>query len=379
MRISILTPTFLPRVGGAEVVVFELAKQLINYGHDVNIITPKWLKGPKWLRKEETNGIEIFRFNIKRRIWKFIDPFFHLQPLLKEMSPDILNAHYVSPTGFGGFFWSKIMGIPSVFTLHGEDIYDPIYSVPKVLQRLMKGVLRNCSDITAISSFVKNIVVRKFSISEERIKVIPNGVNTKKFAPYCNGTAIREKYHIKDNELLVLTVQRLHPRKAVQYFLKVISKISKSEDRMRFMIVGDGPEKLKLMKLSRILKIEDKLIFTGFVPDSTLPSYYAACDIFTLHTLYEGLGVVLLEAIASGKPVVTTIAGGTTDIIQDGVNGLLVKPRDIKAFTNAVLILANNKDLRTKMGERGREMAVDKFDWKTIAKKYIQVYTSVAK
>lgn len=377
MRISILTPTFLPRVGGAEVVVFELAKQLINYGHDVNIITPKWLKGPRWLRKEETNGIKIFRFNIKRRIWKFIDPFFHLPPLLKEMSPDILNAHYVSPTGFGGFFWSKIMRIPSVFTLHGEDIYDPIYSVPKVLQRLMKGVLRNCSDITAISSFVKNIVVSKFSISEERIKVIPNGVNTKKFTPYCNGTVIREKYHIKDNELLVLTVQRLHPRKAVQYFLKVISKISKSEDRMRFMIVGDGPEKLKLMKLSRMLKIEDKLIFTGFVPDSTLPSYYAACDIFTLHTLYEGLGVVLLEAIASGKPVVTTIAGGTTDIIQDGVNGLLVKPRDIEAFTNAVLILANNKDLRTKMGERGRKMAVDKFDWEKIAKKYIQVYTSV--
>ena len=379
MRISILVPTFFPRVGGAEVVVYELTKQLINHGHDVNIITPKWLKGPRWLGKEEINGVEVFRFNIKRRVWQFIDPFFHLQPLLKEISPDVLNAHYVIPTGFGGFFWSKVMGIPSVFTLHGADIYDPIYSVPKVLQRLMKGVLRNCSDITAVSSFVKNIVVRKFSISEDRIKVIPNGVNTRKFAHYCNGTAIREKYHIKDNELLVLTVQRLHPRKAVQYFLKVISKISKSEDRMKFMIVGDGPEKAKLMNLSRTLKIEDKLVFTGFVPDSTLPSYYAACDIFTLHTLYEGLGVVLLEAIASGKPVVTTIAGGTIDVIQNGVNGLLVKPKDVNAFANAILTLAKNKDLRIKMGERGRKMAVDKFDWEKIAEKYIQVYKNIQK
>jgi len=147
--------------------------------------------------------------------------------------------------------------------------------------------------------------------------------------------------------------------------------------KARFLVVGDGPERTSLEALARGLGLEGALAFAGAVENAQLPAVYAASDLFAFHTLHEGLGIVLLEAIASGRPVVTTAAGGTTDIIREGQNGLLVPPGDERAFADAVVRLLLDEATARALAVRGREIAEREYDWGIVASRYLEIFHRV--
>jgi len=114
--------------------------------------------------------------------------------------------------------------------------------------------------------------------------------------------------------------------------------------------------------------------FAGAVDNAGLPPFYAASDLFVFHSFHEGLGIVLLEAAASGLPVVTTEAGGTVDIVRDGMNGVVVPPGDHRALAGAAVRLLRDETLRETLGRRGRDMAERDFDWNVVAERYLEVF-----
>ena len=170
---------------------------------------------------------------------------------------------------------------------------------------------------------------------------------------------------------MILSVQRLSGRKGLNYLIQVIPEIIKHNRNVSFVIVGKGPEEEKLKQLTEELKIQSQVIFAGFVSDEDLPSYYAAADLFVLPTLYEAFGLVYVDALCFGLPIVTTVNGGSMDIINKD-NGILIPPNDTIKLSEAI-IEALNKNWDKDKIKRGAE----KYRWDTIYGKYMKLYESV--
>jgi glycosyltransferase involved in cell wall biosynthesis len=391
MNICILIPSFLPEIGGAEIGAFQLAKYLRQSGHKIAVVTPRLAK--KSLKFEIMDGIEIYRFpsfSLPGRLGKALSwrwpfralletinvflPYFYLKSILIQINPDILHMHYVFPLGFSGLYWAKKLDIPTVLTLIGQDIYDPYYIPGKQLHLISKKVMHKVDALTTISTFIKDALVAKFQISAARIEVIPYGVEIERFSPLIKGDEIRNKFGLQNGEKIILTVQRLHVRKGVQFALEAFSEVEKKYTDVKFLIVGDGPEKKVLLRLAEDLAIQDKVIFAGAVENSDLPQYYAAADIFAFHSIYEGFGIVMIEAAASGKPIVTTGSGGSLDIVRNGLNGLLVPAKDSRALADAMMKVLENPELGVSFGRKAREIAEQEFSWDRVSEKYLTIF-----
>ena len=175
----------------------------------------------------------------------------------------------------------------------------------------------------------------------------------------------------------MLTVQRLYRRKGVHEFIEAAALVAGECPHTKFLIVGDGPERAPLDQFVTARGLRERVTFAGAVENAGLPPYYAAADLFLFHTFHEGLGIVLLEATASGVPVVTTAAGGTVDIVRDGDNGVVVPAGDSRALASAAIRLLRDDLARTTLGRNGQERARREFDWDIIAGRYLDVFRQV--
>lgn len=381
MHIAILIPWFLPQIGGAEISAYELARHLVARGHRVGVITPRFCR--EWPGRETIEGISVYRYpapvwaNRGKQIPGVIYAFAFVGRMLAAVKPDLLNLHYVVPTGLGGAWWGARLRLPRVFTLIGSDIYDPFHPLPRFYTPLISYFLGRADSLTAISSFVKERLIQHFVIPSDRVTIIPCGVNTLRFHTGLDGELVRNRYSISPDEKVILAVQRLHRRKGVHYLIEAVKLVMTHRPGVRLLLVGDGPERLVLQAWVDQLEMSDRVIFAGAVPDVELPSYYGVADLFTMHSFHEGLGIVFLEAMAAGKPIVATAAGGNLDIVRQGVNGVLVPPGDSHALAEAMLELLDDPATMQAMGERGRQIAETEYDWDAVADRYLAVFKDV--
>ncbi len=178
---------------------------------------------------------------------------------------------------------------------------------------------------------------------------------------------------------MLLTVGRLDERKGHDTIIASLPKILQREPDAVYLIVGKGRTLSHLQKLAKENGVEDKVIFAGYVPDEDLPDYYRLCDVFilanritekdtTLAGDVEGFGIVFVEANSTGKPVIGCHSGGVVESVEDGKTGILVEPGNSEAIADAVIQLFGDEDKRKKMGEYGRERAVEKFEWDKLSK-----------
>ncbi|MFX1521212.1 MAG: glycosyltransferase, partial [Promethearchaeota archaeon] len=315
MKIVMTMPSFLPHRGGSEIMAYELAKRLVDLGHKVVIHTIQ-KKGTKKCAK--IDGIEIYRFKDIRLFPKLskitlgkIPSIFSFSAipslfrLAKKIRPHIIHSHFLADTGLAAIIVGSILKIPVITSLLGKDIFDPVDPVPKKWHNCLVWLMEKSSKVIACSKDQK-WRAQVMGVSSD-ISIIPHGVNTKEFIPSIK-VDIKKKLGIRGP--MILSVQRLHPRKGLKYLLDAIPIILDKIPPAKFIIVGKGSEKIKIEKKIHALRLENSVKLVGFVPESELPHYYANCDLFVLHSLYEAFGIVLLEAMASGKPVVATICGG---------------------------------------------------------------------
>lgn len=215
-----------------------------------------------------------------------------------------------------------------------------------------------------------------------KVVTIINGVDLDRFSPKVDGSAARQKFNIREGEVVIGIAARFHPIKGHDTFLKaarmVIEKCAAFRQGVRFLVAGgtvfaeDAEHEIRVRKLAEDLGIADKVIFTGIIDD--MSPIYAAMDMLVLASRAEGCGRVIFEAMATGRPVIGTNSGGTPEIIVDGVTGILVPPEDTEAMAGAMAELALNEKKRLSMGAEGRKRCEDLFDIKLHVKKTERIY-----
>jgi glycosyltransferase involved in cell wall biosynthesis len=205
----------------------------------------------------------------------------------------------------------------------------------------------------SVSEAVRKKYLEREKIQQHKIRVVYHGVEQRFMEEQKKGSELRVKLGIGRQESLIGTIARLHKDKGIRTLLEAISLALKSMPQMRLLIIGNGPEKAKLMEIAERLGIIDRVIFTGFKPD-VLP-LMALLDVFCLTSKEEGLPQSLLEAMALGKPAVVSRVGGVMELIEDGIGGILIPPGDAEILCRSVLYLLQNPQKAKKMGNAGRK------------------------
>ena len=377
--------------------VFTLSNMLAKKGFNVVVLVPHCYNAKKF---EIMGNLRVYRFsyfypaslqklcyeggileNLKKSFlakiqvpFLLISEYFNVLRVIKKEKIDFIHAHWILPQGFLAAIIKKFYKIPYIATAHAGDIF-PIKK--GVLKNFAKSAIDNASQITANSNFTKNSILK---ISSSKISIIPMGVDFKDFNSIEKDHNLKKKY---ENNNIILFVGRLVEKKGVEYLIKTMPIVLKSIPNSKLLIIGDGPEMRKLIKLAEELNLEKNVIFVGKIRNQDLPKYYATADVFVGPSIVtkkgdtEGLGVVFLEAIASGTCVVGSNVGGIPDIIKQNKTGLLVEQKNIVELANAIIDLLKNRKLRERLSKNAIKHIKNLYSWNLVAEKFFQIYSKI--
>ncbi|MBI2634899.1 glycosyltransferase family 4 protein, partial [Candidatus Peregrinibacteria bacterium] len=294
--------------------------------------------------------------------------------IIKKEQPDILHIHIWNPASCR--YALAIKKIPIITTEH-----DPFkLSIFKTL--IKNNLLKNVRKIIAISQHNKKILEGLYPRHKDKITVIHNGIDTtwwqSQLLRFDENEKIKIKEEVflaKENTLIVATIAELHERKGQKYLLQAIPETVKKFPNVKFVFIGEGHDRQNLEKLARKLNIENHTIFLG--RQKKIPNLLKASDIFCLPSRREAFGLVNLEAMITGLPVVATKTGGIPEIIENNKTGLLVEPENSEALTSALLQLIGDQKLREQFATAGEKTVLENFDAEQMAQKYEKVYESM--
>lgn len=273
----------------------------------------------------------------------------------RYFSPDVAEMQFVYRAWAG---YRKENGLP----LSLGDRITPV---------IERRNIQRAKEIIAISNSVKNEVIKYYGTPEEKVHVVHSGVNLDEFTPdnrQKHSNEIRKRYGIDSDDLVLLFVGNPFERKGLRYVLEALPRI-KTENIKLFILGKDNVE--PYTKLAADLGVKDKVIFAGLLPG--VSKYFGISDIFIFPTLYEPFGLVILEAMASGLPVITSQLAGAAELIEDGKDGLLLKnPKDSNDIADKLNYLLDNDRARNKIGKGARNKA-EKHSWEVVANQMMDV------
>lgn len=311
------------------------------------------------------NVKEGFLVKIQVLTFLFFNVFYSLRKLRKM---DVIHVQWPIPNGLGALFLKKIYGIPYINTIHGEEVHlSKRYHMLFALRWLVNNSSKTITNSTATRKFCLEA-----GLDGEKIEVIPFGVNTDFFRPL--------DVYKDENIFQILSVGYLIERKGFEYLIRAMPNVLAEHENARLKIVGSGPLESKLKSLIYELDLGDQVEIIKNVSDEKLLMMYNSADLFVLPSIVdsqgntEGLGVVLLEAMACGVPVIGSDVGGIPDIIYEGVTGLLIPEKDVFKLFKVIINMIESDDLRKEIGINGNLMVKEKFSWFNIAKYYLKFY-----
>lgn len=276
--------------------------------------------------------------------------FFGLVRLLEEQQPDIVHTHGVKANFFGRLAAKKIGLAPIVTTVHSLLRYDYINPVARILATLLDKSTRSLTDrYIAISEKIKTQLETE-RIPASKIEVIHHGIEATRFRNVRveESEPLARQWGKEEGNLLIGAIGRLHKVKGFSYFVEACSQLHEEEaGRYRFVLIGDGPERESLERLVQEKGLADVFHFAGFRDD--VATCLHALDCYVSSSLSEGLGLAVLEALASGTPVVATGVGGVLDFARHEHNCLLVEPADSQNIASAIRRLVNDQDLINRL------------------------------
>ncbi len=324
-----------------------------------------------------------------------VDNWFFNRSLIKSgsaINADVYEAHAVSGYGFSKKLEKLGIKKPFIHTIHGvlADEYEQAKKngYPSVrgrfanyfMQRLSKleeETAKNATIVVTISNYSLEKIQKYYGIDRSKVRIVPNGVDIEKFKPM-DTKEVRQQFGL-GNEPCVLFVGSLIPRKGLPFLVEAAKNVVRAQADTTFLIVGDGPLRKKLHDSLKTANLSGNFKFLGNLKDKVLPSIYNCADVFVLPSIQEGQGIVLLEAQASGKPVVAFDIGGVNEALQNKETGLLVSQGDVDALGDALLKLLTDKAIREKMGSNGRRFVSENYTWDICAQKMLKVYLEALK
>jgi glycosyltransferase involved in cell wall biosynthesis len=384
MRIVQVVPNFPPYIAGDGVHVYNISKELVKRGHDVTVLTISstrlGVKETEILERETVNGVNVQRFPSFYKNWYFLfSP--KLIAFLRKENYDLVHCHkYFSLSSFPSGLVVKLRKKPFVFTAHSPTMARYKSTPLATLKRIYDStfgyhLFRMADKLIALTPDNVTDYIR-MGADPRKIRVVPNGIDLDKFTNLPNPSAFKKKHDIHGK--VVLFVGRLAEHKGVQYLLYAMPKILEDFPNAKCVIIGpDYGYIKKLIKIAEKLKISESIIFTGQISDEDLLKAYSAADVFVLPSRHEGFSIVLLEAMACRKPVITWRTSAMQYVVKDGETGFLVNPWQLAALTEAIRSLLSNKKLANVMGENGRKLVESEFTWKKVVDILEAVYEEV--
>jgi len=381
MKIAIFTNNYLPNPYGVSGSVESFRKVFEKMGHEVFIFAPRWKgyidKNPNVYR------YPAFETNVKIKFPLPIPYSRKISRTLENMDIDIIHSQHPNLLGSAAARWARRKNIPLVFTWH--TLYDQYaHFVPFIPRRIAAWwtirnarIYANCCDmvVTPTPSVIE--IIRNWGVTNKNVVAMPTGVEEGQFSDP-NREAIRKKYNINDDEILLLLVSRLTAEKNTAFLVNSLSEILRKNNLVKFMICGDGDQKSRLAEIFAEKGVAGKVIFVGIVSDEIKKNYYAAGDIFVYASKSETQGMILTEAMYSGLPIVAVRATGVRDIVENGKTGFLVA-EDKKEFQDAVQNLIDDAVLRKNFSEAAKKVANEKYTAKVCAENMIRLYKKIVK
>lgn len=373
MKILLMTDSFLPHAGGSRVYYHNLYKGMTQRFSDRVIVLTKKVPGWQEFDKEESNSsLKIVRKyhplpnHRYRQIPRGLLSFLEALRLLLLERPNVAHCGDLFPPALVGLLLKQFFGLPYLVYCHGEEItqIDRRHYQPLVRDH----IYRNADGVVAASSFAQQNLIR-IGVSPDRIRQITPGVDCDRFQPRPRNAGLVQRHGLEDKRVL-LTVGRLVRRKGHEVVLRAFSALAPEFPDLRYVIVGEGPEREGLERQCKELGISDRVLFVGGISNEELPDFYNLCDIFVMTNResrgdIEGFGMVFLEASASGKPVVGGLSGGAGQAIQHGVTGLLVDPENSVEVASNLKRLLLDPSLMQRMGTAGLRRVREEFGWES--------------
>ena len=366
MKVLLLT-THL-NIGGVTSYTINLARALKNKGITVYIGSA----GGELLEKVNRSGIKHIGLNVKTKFEfnpKLILSLVKLRSFIIKNNIDIVHSQ-TRVTQVLGVAAAKLTGVSFVSTCHG-------FFKKSRLGRKMFGAWGNFA--IAISDAVRGHLINDLGLKKENVYLIYNGVDANSFSPEGVGDELGAfKYNLGlDTSPVIGSVSRLSPVKGLNYLLLAMKDILKELPEAKLLLVGEGPSKRHLMELARKLGIEKNVFFASSTTDTR--RFLDIIDVFVFYSLEEGLGLSLLEAMACGKPCVASNVGGVSSIIEDGVTGILVPPKDTHTLKSAIIKVLKNAPLKERLALNGKKVIKNKFSLDNMVVEVINVYKKSCK
>ena len=357
MRIGMMADGYKPHVSGITNVI-DLSKRFLEEaGHEVFVFT----FGGYDIKDDEPNII-------RTRGLPLVDTGYyvsvrynsHAQKVLQTM--DIIHVHHPFTSGRLAIRYCKPNGIPIAFTNHTRyDLYAQAYlpMVPDVLgetflRAYMPSFCKACNLVIAPSSGLRKVLINLGV--DTPIEVIPNGVDIKPFQSV-ESPIPRQEFGFKEEDVILTYMGRLGVEKNLSFLLRAFAGIAKTYENVSLLVIGDGAERENMEDRARIMGVSDRVYFTGMIPYQELPAYMAAADAFITASVSEVHPLSVIEALASGLPVVGIQSPGVGDTIEDNVTGYLAQEEDLAEFTAKLSRIVIDHDDRKRMSLEAHQAA----------------------
>jgi glycosyltransferase involved in cell wall biosynthesis len=378
--------------------VHDINRHLARRGHRVTVVTPGNSSMPA---RESFDGVDVVRFpmelpvdltygrvaqtrvNLMGKVARVAVMAHYLEAqfratvaVAREHGADVIHAHWAIPTGPAAVSASQRLGLPSVITMHGGDVYvnpEQGYDFPTrwYVRPALRWTLRKASALTAITEDCRQHALRAGAPSRS-IHLVFNGTDLRRFSPAPAGAA-----DPGFGPNMIFACRQLFPRKGIRFLVEAAAQLKPRFPDLKVVVAGDGFERPDLIALAERLGIARDVTFLGWVPNSELPQYYRAAALSVIPSLEEGFGIPAAEAMGCETAVVASDAGGLPEVVEHGVTGLIVPRGDANALAEAIGELLADPARRARMGQAGRERALRLFDWDRSAEQFEQIYAGI--
>ncbi|RXM77061.1 glycosyltransferase family 4 protein [Clostridium tetani] len=328
----------------------------------VEVYYPRYLEFPKGIMFHKS-GI-FMSMGIKRLIKK----------VYKDFKFDVIHSHVAVPDGYAGMILNKEFKVAHVVTIHGQDFQNTINKNIKCKKALF-NVLNHVDKIITVSNKLKNVV--KNEKFYNKMEIVNNGIDKdyidlNKIHENCSG-----QNRVNKNLIKILSVSNLKETKGIHINLKAVSKLKEIYPDISYDIIGDGEYKSRLEELVKELCLEDNVSFLGKLEHKEVINIMKQYDIFSLPSYKEGFGMVYIEAMSKGVPVIGVKGEGIEDAIENGINGFLVERKNVDELVKTIDFLIKNPKKRMNIGKCAIKTVSDKFTWNVNADKIISIYNKV--
>jgi glycosyltransferase involved in cell wall biosynthesis len=373
LHIAHFTNTYFPVMSGVVRSISTFRQAQEKLGHTVFIF------GQEASKYEDTEPF-VFRypsFNIPIRNYPATIPVSnHIDWVMPKLKLDVIHAHHPAPMGNAAADKAKKLNVPLVFTHHTRyQEYVQYMALPDdlvrdMIERQLADYMQKCQHIISPSESIKQMIEETYGI-RERVTVIPTGIDLEPYRS-ANGRAVRQKRQWTDDKKIIISVGRLVAEKNFDTLIKAFAIVAKSYPEAVLALIGDGPDTDSLKKLAKKLGVGGRVDFVGRVPFEQMPSHLKAADYFAFASITETQGLVTLEAMAADLPVIAVDATGTSDIVEDGKDGILTEnnPDDLAAGIRRVL---DDPELAQRL-RAGAMAKAEEFETLHVTRKMVAVY-----